>query len=289
MAAPPARTPAPRRGAARSSGPSTAASTAARSSSLSLPLLILAFSDHPAAAAPGAAAAAELRRRRDAAARGRPRRPLPRPPPGAVGSLARGAVVPRPDAPYGLPVPSDTWEASVPGLGRVRLQNLWAVAPGQSRDAIVVHGAPRRHRRRPGRERRRVGHRRARRARAQLRALARRPRDSVRSGAHDRLPLDRRRRVRRPRRAALRRAAAVPGRRGDQPRRDRRARRPAGRDRGRHAALAAATLVETAAQRVLEQSGRPRAVRASSPSCSTSASRSRSTSRARSSRAASRR
>ena len=32
----------------------------------------------------------------------------------------------------------DTWTQRVPGLGRVRLRNLWAVAPGQSREAIVV-------------------------------------------------------------------------------------------------------------------------------------------------------
>jgi len=39
---------------------------------------------------------------------------------------------------YGLPVASDTWRQRVPGLGTVRLQNLWAVAAGQSSDAIVV-------------------------------------------------------------------------------------------------------------------------------------------------------
>jgi hypothetical protein len=39
---------------------------------------------------------------------------------------------------YHLPVASDTWRQHVPGLGTVRLQNLWAVAAGQSADAIVV-------------------------------------------------------------------------------------------------------------------------------------------------------
>jgi hypothetical protein len=39
---------------------------------------------------------------------------------------------------YGLPVREDAWEARVAGLGRVRLENLWAVAAGQSRQAIVV-------------------------------------------------------------------------------------------------------------------------------------------------------
>ena len=40
--------------------------------------------------------------------------------------------------PYGLPVESDTWSQRVPGVGKLRFQNLWAVAPGQSADAIVV-------------------------------------------------------------------------------------------------------------------------------------------------------
>lgn len=41
-------------------------------------------------------------------------------------------------APYGLPVSKDVWQQDVPGLGRVTLRNLWAVAAGQSDDAIVV-------------------------------------------------------------------------------------------------------------------------------------------------------
>lgn len=40
--------------------------------------------------------------------------------------------------PYGLPVSKDVWRQDVPGLGRVTLRNLWAVAAGQSNDAIVV-------------------------------------------------------------------------------------------------------------------------------------------------------
>ena len=39
---------------------------------------------------------------------------------------------------YDLPVSSDTWTATIPGRGPTRLQNLWAVARGQSRQAIVV-------------------------------------------------------------------------------------------------------------------------------------------------------
>jgi hypothetical protein len=39
---------------------------------------------------------------------------------------------------YDLPVSSDTWTATIPGRGRTRLTNLWAIARGSSRQAIVV-------------------------------------------------------------------------------------------------------------------------------------------------------
>ena len=39
---------------------------------------------------------------------------------------------------YDLPVSSDTWAVTIPGRGRTQLQNLWAVARGSSRQAIVV-------------------------------------------------------------------------------------------------------------------------------------------------------
>ncbi len=39
---------------------------------------------------------------------------------------------------YDLPVSSETWTVTIPGRGRTRLQNLWAVARGSSRQAIVV-------------------------------------------------------------------------------------------------------------------------------------------------------
>jgi hypothetical protein len=41
-------------------------------------------------------------------------------------------------APYGLPIVSDSWRQTIAGVGRVRLQNVWAVAAGESPDAIVV-------------------------------------------------------------------------------------------------------------------------------------------------------
>jgi hypothetical protein len=58
--------------------------------------------------------------------------------PGSAGSLGAAGWFRDALRPYGLPVSSDSWHETVPGLGRVRLQNLWAVAAGQSTDAIVV-------------------------------------------------------------------------------------------------------------------------------------------------------
>jgi hypothetical protein len=58
--------------------------------------------------------------------------------PGTAGALRAAQWFRDELRPYGLPVDSDTWAEDVPGLGRVRLQNLWAVAGGQSSDAIVV-------------------------------------------------------------------------------------------------------------------------------------------------------
>jgi hypothetical protein len=58
--------------------------------------------------------------------------------PGSSGSLAAAGWFRDQMRQYDLPVHSDTWRARVPGLGTVRLQNLWAVAAGQSRQAIVV-------------------------------------------------------------------------------------------------------------------------------------------------------
>jgi hypothetical protein len=58
--------------------------------------------------------------------------------PGSAGSIGAANWFRDALRPYGLPVTTDTWHQSAPGLGRVRLQNLWAVAAGQSTDAIVV-------------------------------------------------------------------------------------------------------------------------------------------------------
>ena len=58
--------------------------------------------------------------------------------PGSAGALQAAGWFRDQMRQYNLPVTSDTWREEVLGLGHVRLQNLWAVAPGQSRDAIVV-------------------------------------------------------------------------------------------------------------------------------------------------------
>jgi hypothetical protein len=58
--------------------------------------------------------------------------------PGTVGATQAAQWFRSQIAPYGLPVASDTWRQSVADLGNVRLQNLWAVAAGQSSDAILV-------------------------------------------------------------------------------------------------------------------------------------------------------
>ena len=58
--------------------------------------------------------------------------------PGSPGALQAGQWFRDQLAPYGLPLSSDTWTQSVVGLGNVSLRNIWAVAGGESSDAIVV-------------------------------------------------------------------------------------------------------------------------------------------------------
>ncbi len=105
---------------------------------LSLPLLILAFS----VTRPGALPAPVLPPNFDGGAATTLATEFaklyPDRAPGSAGSLGAANWFRDSLRPYGLPVASDSWRASVPGLGRVRLQNLWAVAAGQSSDAIVV-------------------------------------------------------------------------------------------------------------------------------------------------------
>ena len=59
--------------------------------------------------------------------------------PGSPGAIAAAQWFREQLAPYGLPVSTDRWTEELPGGGRARLQNLYAVAPssGQSPDTIV--------------------------------------------------------------------------------------------------------------------------------------------------------
>jgi hypothetical protein len=63
---------------------------------------------------------------------------LPDRAPGGSGSLRAAGWFRDQMRQYDLPVRTDVWTETVEGLGRARLQNLWAVARGQSRQAIVV-------------------------------------------------------------------------------------------------------------------------------------------------------
>jgi hypothetical protein len=103
-----------------------------------LPLLILAFS----IVRPGALPAPLLPPNFDGAATSALAadfaKKAPDRSPGSAGSLRAGQMFRDQMAPYALPISSDTWRAKIPDLGEVPLRNLWAVAAGQSRDAIVV-------------------------------------------------------------------------------------------------------------------------------------------------------
>jgi len=105
---------------------------------LSLPLLILAFSvDRP-----GSLPAPLLPPNFDGAATRQLAEDLalhyPDRSPGTSGSIGAAQWFRDQIAPYRLPVSADVWHAEIPGRGSVRLVNLWAVAPGQTNDAIVV-------------------------------------------------------------------------------------------------------------------------------------------------------
>ncbi|HEY3181802.1 MAG TPA: M28 family peptidase [Gaiellaceae bacterium] len=102
---------------------------------LSLPLLIAAFSvQRPAPLQrpllPPAFDAVSTRQLADELATVRPFRT-----PGSVGATEWFRDQLRP---YGLPTRSDVWHDTVPGIGRVRLENLTTVVTGQSPDTIVV-------------------------------------------------------------------------------------------------------------------------------------------------------
>ena len=58
--------------------------------------------------------------------------------PGSAGALGAADWLRTQFHGFGLPVSSDTWTERVPGGDETSLENVWAVVPGQSRDAIVV-------------------------------------------------------------------------------------------------------------------------------------------------------
>ena len=58
--------------------------------------------------------------------------------PGSAGARGAAAWVTRQLRAYGLDVRRDAFDATIPGRGRVRLENLVAETPGRSRDTIVV-------------------------------------------------------------------------------------------------------------------------------------------------------
>ncbi|MDP9286033.1 MAG: M28 family metallopeptidase, partial [Actinomycetota bacterium] len=105
---------------------------------LSLPLLVLAFSITRPGTLPAPTLPPNFDGASTAALAADFAKLYPDRIPGSAGSLGAARWFRDALAPYGLPVARDTWRASAPGLGHARLQNLWAVAPGQSPDAIVV-------------------------------------------------------------------------------------------------------------------------------------------------------
>jgi hypothetical protein len=58
--------------------------------------------------------------------------------PGSAGALGAADWLRTQFRGFGLPVSSDAWTERIPGSDETKLENIWAVVPGQSRDAIVV-------------------------------------------------------------------------------------------------------------------------------------------------------
>jgi hypothetical protein len=58
--------------------------------------------------------------------------------PGSAGALGAAQWLTRQLKPFGLPLATDSWRATIPGLGERRLENVTAVVPGESSDTIVV-------------------------------------------------------------------------------------------------------------------------------------------------------
>src|SRR2546423_3677989 len=105
---------------------------------VSVPLVILAFSSTRPAALPAPALPPNFDAASTEANALEFSQSFPARPPGSARALAAADWVRDRLALYGLEIGRDAWRRTIPGLGRVRLQNVWGVAAGQSSDAIVV-------------------------------------------------------------------------------------------------------------------------------------------------------
>ena len=105
---------------------------------VSLPLVILAFSSTRPAALPAPVLPPNFDGPATRASAIDFAQTFPARPPGSARGLAAADWVHDRLAQYGLQTHRDVWTQEVPGLGRKRLQNVWGVAAGQSSDAIVV-------------------------------------------------------------------------------------------------------------------------------------------------------
>jgi hypothetical protein len=105
---------------------------------VSLPLVILAFSSTRPTTLPGPVLPPNFDGPSTRTSAIEFSQTFPSRPPGSADGLAAADWVRERLAQYGLQIGQDVWTQKVPDLGRVRLENLWAVAPGQSSDAIVV-------------------------------------------------------------------------------------------------------------------------------------------------------
>ena len=132
---------------------------------------------------------------------------------------------------YGFRTEFDRFHGKIPGRGQVQLENLLAFRQGRSNDVIAVIAHRDNSGAGPGANDNASAPRRCSSSRVSTRR--RRCRPPARANSHDPVPFDRRRRLRWPRRRALRGALALPEprRRRDQPRLDRGRRTSASRCR----------------------------------------------------------
>ena len=176
------------------------------------------------------------------------------PRPGSAGAAGAAQWFRDQLTPYGLRVAPDRFRARRARPRRAHARQPGRDRPGRSPDEIVLSLIATTAARGRG-EQQRLRHRGADPARPLLRDSARCP--PVSSAAHARLRRNRRRRVRRPRRETVRRDPSGPHRRGGRAStRSRATARPRLVLIGSEPRLASPGFVETAAERVVEQTGR---------------------------------